>query len=357
MTKAYIIQRFPDSRNPTSYDAVINDIKLKNPDVIFVISIGEIAVPYIFEYLFNGIQDWLIHNNRYLTVLWAGPDTELLPNIMAINTLGSAYGNVACVYGCHVEYGDTDLSNTSKLFTSYNNNAKYERRYIVDTLAQHDLLKDGIVTYRYPGLKSEWKYHDGSILADELDFSLNSKPEFSPALLPKSYLNGFIDIVSETDCRNDYFIPTEKTAKPWGAMKPYLVVSSKNYHKWLLSEYGIEMYTELFDYSFDSLETVEERIEGIVRNLIDLRTKFQQDAEYKARIYEQIKPKLKYNKEMALKTFSTLKDKNKLIPKCLEFITKDKDYELLGEVVNDSNDIHFIIDPGWHRNPKLSGLP
>jgi hypothetical protein len=357
MTRVYVLQVFPEA-GVEWYTDIIKDIKLKNPDYITVISLGEINVELIFDNLFNLIEDWLIENKKYMYVLWAGPDKEIRPYIHGVNTLGSAYGNLACVEGTMIDYGDVNVFETSnKLFTSYNNNPKYERKLFVDLLVNNDLINDGIVTYRYPDLRTnpmyDWKYHDGSVLSDEPDFQLNSNQTFSAGRLPKSYFTGFIDIVAETDYRNDFFVPTEKTAKPWGALKPYLVISSMNYHKWLYSEYGIEMYDELFDYNFDSMLTVEERIQGIIDNLLRLKALFNSDPSAKFKMYEQIKSKLKHNRNMALQMFKTLQDKDKLIPECLKFITTENDYELLGEVYNNKGHLHFITNKEWHLRPRL----
>lgn len=353
MTRAYIIQEFPP-HEPGWYDNTILDIKKENPDAIYVLSLGEINVEYIFEYFFKDITPWLLENNKYVYVIWAGPDKEIYPHILGVNSLGSAYGNISVVRSIR---DNVNLLETSdKLYTSYNNNPKYERKVLVDYLAKYDMLKDGIVSYRYPNGQTQpryrWKYHDGSILSDEPDFQFGDK-RFSMGGLPASYYRGFIDIVCETDSRNGFYIPTEKNAKPWGAMKPYLVVSSKDYHKWLYSEYGIEMYDEMFDYSFDDEELLTDRIIGIVQNLLKLRVKFTKNPDLKRELYEKIKPKLKHNREMALRVFETLRAKNKLIPECLKFITKEDNYELLGERLNHHGGLHFLTDRNWHLNPRL----
>jgi hypothetical protein len=352
MTRAYIIQRYPTSHEPDSFDDIINDIKKTNPDKIIVMSMGEINVEYIFQVLFKNIHAWLITNNKYLYVLWPGPDEEIYPHIMGVSNLGSAYGNIACVKSRARELRNIDWSQSDKLFVSYHHNCKYERKVLVDMFAKHDLLKDGIVTFAYPERCPEyqWKYHDGSKLTDEPDYVLNSKPEFSAAMLPKNYMRGFIDIVAETDSVNGRFVPTEKNAKPWAALKPYLVLSSMHYHKWLYEEYGIEMYHELFDYSFDNLPKVEDRINGIVDNLLRIRNELN-NPNYKTNIIKQIESKLFYNRTMAMNVLETLNKKGKIIPDCLKFIIEEDNYELLGETHNHQGNLHFMTDKNWLLNP------
>ena len=351
MIKAYIIQKVLSHLDFETINNHIDEIKRCKPNRIFIISLGEINVMYNNHFLFEGLKDWLQENNVTIFVLWAGPDKELLPNVHGINTLGSAVGNYWCTYGAtnlakHVNF----LELATKLYTSYNHNASYERKYFVDHLVKENLLDQGIVTYHYPTYVKEynWQYHNGSKLMDEPDYVIHGNVHFSPAILPKNYFRGFIDIVTETQTPEGYYIPTEKTAKPWGAGKPYLVVSSQNYHQWLFDEYGIEPYTEMFDYSFDKEKKVEDRIQGILHNLKTWHKTFTSNASAKIEIYNKILPKLKTNRKMALDVMKTLKSKNKVIPNCLRFITEER-YILLGETKNTGNDLHFFMDPEWHK--------
>lgn len=352
MIRAFIIQQNHGHTAVDKQNFLVDEVKRTNPDRIILITLGEINVTYDYEHFFKGIASWLIEKNVICHVLWAGPNVEIFPNVQGVNTLGSAVGNQYCTNGAANIAKRIDFPKTcDKLYTCYNNNPKYERKYLVDFLAKNDLLKDGIVTYHFPNVpvNYSWQHHDGSRLFDEENYKISSEPQFSPGLLPQNYFRGFIDIVCETDTQEGYFIPTEKTAKPWGAGKPYLVVSSVNYHQWLFDEYGIEPYTEMFDYSFDKELMVGRRIQAIIRNLKVWRDKFAQNPNAKENIYKEILPKIKHNRTMALQTIKTLKAKNKVIPNCLRFITQEP-YELLGENTNNGGGIHFLTDPIWHKD-------
>lgn len=352
MIRAYILQGAFNHNNLEVANFHVENIKKEKPDRIYIISLGEINVEYDYYNLFKGIEDWVVQHNVPVYVLWAGPDKVLRPNIFAVNTLGSAVGNQSCTHGAMIATRNLNLLETSdKLYTCYNNNAKYERMYLVDHLAKNNLLEDGIVTYQYPKTfcnNYRWKYHDGMRLVDEEDYQINVKPEYSAGILPKSYMRGFIDIVCETDTQEGYFIPTEKNAKPWGTLKPYLVVSSMNYHKWLYEEYGIEQYNELFDYSFDSEKKIEDRIHGIIENLKNLKKLLYKHPYEKEKYYNILLPKLKQNRVKAMKVLQTLKQKNKVIPNCLKFIT-ESDYKLLGMEFDSGGGLHFLFDPEWHK--------
>lgn len=349
MIKAYVIQKYLLPGDTTYHSNHVSKIKEENPDLVLAISLGEVDVEYLFGPIMNGITQWLVENNRMMYILWAGPNKELRPNIQGVNTLGSALGNMSCTMGCQETSKHFNLvKDSDKLFTCYNNNPKPERLLLVDSFAKFNLLKDGIVTYRYPEskLSVSWKYHNGSRLFDEKDYTISSKPEFSPAFLPRSYMKGFIDIVTETDCQEGYFIPTEKTAKPLGALKPFLVLSSKGYHQWLCDEYGMEKYDELFDYSFDNKSSVEERIRGIVDNLIRIRKLINDTPNYKAEIYKKLKRKLLENRYKSSTVLDILKAKNKVVPDCVKFILTEE-YQLCGDSNNIQGDLHFLTDKDW----------
>ena len=149
------------------------------------------------------------------------------------------------------------FNDNTKLFTSYNNSNKLHRNILVDVLAKNNLLNDGIVTILHPNIwpnrpgDYKFEYYDGTILKDEPSFVLNSCDAFAPNSFPKSYLNGFIDIVTESTYEEDQFFLTEKTSKPISTLKPFLIVGPPKIHKFLYENYGVEYYDELFDYSFD----------------------------------------------------------------------------------------------------------
>lgn len=349
MIRSYILQIFPAHNDVIWCNKHYENIVKENPDNIMIFSLGEIAVEYIWGIFLEKIQNYLIDKNIPLYILWAGPNLTLKPNVHCINTLGSAFGNQSCTHGAMSESKNINLLETAKfLYTCYNNNAKYERKFLVDMLVKYNLKNDGIITYHYPHalqLDYQWQYHDGSRLVDEDDYVINSRPEYTAGRLPKSYFNGFIDIVCETSALEGYFIPTEKTAKPLGAFKPFLVLSSKNYHKNLYEEYGIKPYDEIFNYNFDNESKIENRAIGIIENLIALKSQFKEN---KHKLFNDIKDKLEHNRNCSLNQLKILQQKNKTIPDCLKFITEQQ-YELLGDAKTSDGGQHFLLDPEWHK--------
>ena len=104
-----------------------------------------------------------------------------------------------------------------------------------------------------------------------------------------------MQLVAESE--NEIFFLSEKTAVPLLCNKPFLVVSSKDYHK-NLQELGFLLYDELFDYSFDSIEHNYQRTEQLILQV----KKFESYTnEQLLDLTNQIEYKLKYNRDIAIK--------------------------------------------------------
>jgi hypothetical protein len=174
-------------------------------------------------------------------------------------------------------YNFDDIGDTwspDLLFTSYNNRPCVYRTYLIGELAKHNLLDQGIVTYpylKYPDLTNYLSKYipDSKELKDPLEdsFKLGTKDEFQPNALAPSYSRGVIDIVTESRINPGEWYLSEKTNKAIITLKPFLVLGSQGYHQWLHEERGIELYHELFDYSFDKKHDLKDRADGIVANI------------------------------------------------------------------------------------------
>ena len=233
-------------------------------------------------------------------------------------------------------------------FTCYSSNPKFERALLLDQLVANNLLQHGIVTFNNPGNvqydrvrgQFKWQHHDGSRLFDETDFSLHSKPEFSPYMFPKSFFKGFFDLVLESAYDPGIFLLTEKTTKSLVALKPFIVLSSINYHKELVDTYGMELYDELFDYSFDNKPNIDDRIQGIIDNLNRI---VQMDIGKIKELHDTLLPKMIANRQRFL-DYTLIKEN--IVPKSLMFLTETSDYKLYGNI--ETNQLMWWMgDRGW----------
>lgn len=310
---------------------ILDELENINPDKIFLTCLEEYEYHLIFKTLFEILAPYLIRTNKTATLIVPYIDPKPVPkNIIVEDSYGYYHWADGCVKDCISSNIKFEFTTDTKLFTSYNNNQKYQRCMLVDEFVKHDLLKDGIVTLHNPIARTpdglyEYKYHDGSVLKDEPNFVLNINEEYKAYNFPKNYLNGFIDVPSESTFNHGEFFVTEKTAKPIATLRPFIILGPPNYHKHLHENYNIEYYDELFDYSFDSEEDIQKRIEGIVQNLIRLRdlplTQLME-------IHETIFDKMIRNRSNFL---NIRQDFDKFVPKSLQFLSNNDDVELYGD--------------------------
>jgi len=343
---------------------IIKEIKKINPDKIVIISEVELMMIDLWIKFFNQIMPWLEENDKYINFVL--PAVRNLGINRVIEESGTSCirsygtGHFFSDYNEHVHYnlrpnlikdhiGHLNI-HVSKLFSCYNNSFKEHRYHIIELICKHKMLDEGIVTLAhpkeimwYPHLK--WNYHDGSPLKNaEPNFQLNQKGYHAYAL-PKYFNNCLIDIVTESWYENDQYCITEKTLKSIGMCKPFLALSCKGYYKnYLVKKFGFELYDEVFDYSFDDCDDVQERAKLLFDNILKYRYEFN-DPNFKRRFYQKINQKLMRNR---FRVIDILNDKDIMIPECLKILNTEK-VELYGEVTYEhgENIVTYIRDMGW----------
>lgn len=142
-----------------------------------------------------------------------------------------------------------------------NHRAHPWRCYLMDLVAKHDLLKYGAVSWHTipdPTVYT-WKYFKPEIMKLSDSFA-KSRYYYT---LPNEYYKSFAQLVSESTTSATFM--TEKTCIPLFLGKPFLVAGPPNYHKFL-ETLGFESYTEIFDYSFDSITDQGQRFEALLEN-------------------------------------------------------------------------------------------
>jgi hypothetical protein len=200
---------------------------------------------------------------------------------------------------------------------------------MVDTLAKHDLLQYGAVTWlqsitwlengngersseeMQSQLESEigrkFKYWTPKYMkldvdtADEMSDDYIDWKKFYRGKMPIEYNHSFMHLITETYLHPGNFI-SEKTPIALLLMKPFLAIAAPKFHK-RLEEIGFKLYDEIFDYSFDQHLDNETRCEGIAENIKKI-TKLS-TTELKS-LYDTLLPKLKHNRELAFKISTTI---------------------------------------------------
>lgn len=176
-------------------------------------------------------------------------------------------------------------------YVCLNNNLGIHRNLLIDHIASHHCVEKGLWSFHSP-LGSDhyrWWLPQKLTLPENTNNSLMWKN-----LGPAQYNNAFCDIVCETEPTVPHY--TEKTARPIYTEIPFIVVGCVGANT-QLTEYGFELYNEIWDYSFDIIDNLEDRIIQIaqqVKWLCDLSI-----AERNA-LQKKIQPKLLHNKQVLM---------------------------------------------------------
>jgi hypothetical protein len=190
--------------------------------------------------------------------------------------------------------------------------SKYHRGMLMDKLFQNNLFNCG---------KNSWKINNQSNynfkfwIEENIKIDDYSGDEFTRYYTDKFLnLNSFINVVGETLYNNEDIFITEKTFKCILIGQPFMCLSSQYFHKYL-TDLGFKLYDEIFDYEFDCKSELEDRVDGIIKNLLGIKNK-----DYMV-LYEKIKDKVVYNKSHAIKII----ENDKFIPNIfLELYSQNK---------------------------------
>ena len=357
MIKAYIVHycddKFPH-QDDAKWNAIIDEVKTTDPDRIIVLSSTEVAVENIYGPFFDKIGKYLKRTGKVVNVVTPHSTEILRPNIICEKTYGNvmaALPNFLCSANkpFHWDFGSGSVPpyresyQFSYLYSCYNVRVTESRVKMVDTLARENLIDKGMVTFHYPE-KAEWKYYDGKKRSDEAAYSKDSHDHFR---YPASFQKCFVDIVAETWHEPGMFHITEKTLRSIAFFKPFLVLSCKGFYKDYLCDYfGLELYDEVFDYDFDNMESLQDRVDGIVSNIKKIENLSGHEL---SNLYISLIPKMIRNK---LKLIDILYDKNKIVPDAFKFMFTEDDVTLYGMTENSL--FGYMFRMGWCKQYNIN---
>ena len=357
MIKAYIVHycddKFPH-QDSDKWDAIINEVKHIDPDKIIVLSSTEVAVENIYGPFFDKIGKYLKRTGKIVNVITPNSNEMLRPNIICERTYGNimaALPNFLCSDNkpYYWDFGSGSVPpyrenyQFSYLYSCYNVRVTESRVKMVDTLARENLIDKGMVTFHYPE-KAEWQHYDGKKRSDEAAYSKESHDQFR---YPASFQKCFVDIVAETWHEPGMFHITEKTLRSIAFFKPFLVLSCKGFYKDYLCDYfGLELYDEVFDYDFDNMESLQDRVDGIVSNIKKIENLSGHEL---SNLYISLIPKMIRNK---LKLIDILYDKNKIVPDAFKFMFTEDDVTLYGMTENSL--FGYMFRMGWCKQYNIN---
>jgi len=189
-------------------------------------------------------------------------------------------------------------------FISLNNKSHDHRCAMIDMIVKYDLLDKGIVTWNktpYPNLTYKFKHYDNSFRGLDDDF-VNLLDSF---LICKEQHQSFLHVIGEATTTVPFI--TEKSVVPMLYKKPFITIGSTNFNQYLRN-LGFELFEEIFDYSYDSVDNIEDRAEGMIKNLAYIIN------ENTTLLYKKLLPKLEHNYN---RVWEIIKDK-KYIPEIIQ---------------------------------------
>lgn len=179
-----------------------------------------------------------------------------------------------------------------KIFLNFNGKPHYHRCLTVDKLFEHDLVKYGKVSWNslkgttsdgtYVTHSYEFKFWEEKIMKVDNYFGNELTTDI---LEPRT----FMSVVSEST--EDLFFVTEKTFRSLLIGQIFYCIGGKGQNL-KLKEFGFQLYDEIFDYSLDLENSIEQRVNGVVMNIkkligVDLYS-----------LYDKVLPKIKYNQKL-----------------------------------------------------------
>jgi hypothetical protein len=108
--------------------------------------------------------------------------------------------------------------------------------------------------------------------------------------VPKEYFLGLIDIVTEGSSEMSTHF-SEKSYKALFYKKPFICIAGPYWYETFV-KHGFELYDEIFDYSFDTIENRDDRIDDILLQIKSLNSYSYEELTKKIDI---IKPKIEHN--------------------------------------------------------------
>lgn len=237
------------------------------------------------------------------------------------------------------------ISHVEKLFLCLNGKPRPHRANMVDLLFKNNLFKYGIISWNRVDVEEYgFKYFENFELKIDNFVYIDLSTIYSDKLLSKVLVN----IVTESAVHENSFFYTEKTFRTILIGQPFVILGSINQNRGL-ENFGFQLYNEIFDYYFDGLENSEDRIEGIVKNLLKLKN------DNLDQLYRNMVEKIKFNRMKAMEIINNDPYLPRILLELYKLHGKDfiKLFDKFTKAWNDSYRIHDdfnLIDEILKRN-------
>ncbi len=288
----YLIVEMYISKHPAKCDEFIDKLKTEDYDacIFYAPSEWEYWFPHDAKKLWNTIVEVIQNRNKRIEVITGSARVlygEPKLDFVNVHTWDTYW--ITSTYYSLQDYNRETKPYTYK-YIYMNHNAHDWRCKLIDLVSKNNLIDYGAVSWHRLPDNYPWQYFKPKILK-----LTDSFPDsFNYFALPKEYDESFMQLVSESS-RDALFI-TEKTAIPLLTAKPFLVASVPGYHSHL-QKLGFELYTEIFDYSFDDEIDEGLRYQKLLNNLIKICNSTEDQL---TSAYNQIKEKLLFNRNRVI---------------------------------------------------------
>jgi len=196
------------------------------------------------------------------------------------------------------------LQADKKSFLCLNGVNKPSRRFVYRYCMENNLVQDAIFSFHNRD-NDNWLESFPTIVLDKDIKNTGDGITWDNDYRDSWFKNTHFNLVTESSANNDMnqgpmplqafdkcFFPTEKTFKPIFNNHPFITISDFEYHKNLKGNLGFELYEEIWDYTFDSINAHDERWTKLL-DQVNVISKEGID-------YNLIKEKLEYNQSIFL---------------------------------------------------------
>lgn len=195
---------------------------------------------------------------------------------------------------CRIRYIDFSYNDhITKKFIFLNRSVNYARSLLLNKILKNDdLMEDSYISW-LNRFNSKSPIKEKLVLDDRLADHLQH-------FYPQQYRDALVDIFCETNAVERGFDPpmiTEKTWRPLLAGHIFLGFGYQGLYSYLES-CGFKIYHEIFNYSFDTINSLDERLEAYFQCLEEFYLNYKNVDNRK--LYTSLREKINHNKNVAL---------------------------------------------------------
>ena len=219
---------------------------------------------------FRRAIEQLLKNNNVTVEYWLGNfEEEVYPNLV------DAGIDVKC-WPMYWAYRTKELlvfdsfkpdMHKDKLFVSLNNRAHSHRCMLIDKIYQKGLQNHSLLSWIDPDGRSrdfDFQYFNGAQLCLDEPINPDDRKPYHQYIPPVNYHSALFALISESSVF--YKDISEKTFTAIFYKQPFLIQGAPGIHQ-VLKDHGFELYTECFDYEFDSVDDLDHRTNMILDQL------------------------------------------------------------------------------------------